>query len=66
MKGEPDEPYIYQPFGALTNPEHKEADRMYGISGMGFYTDIKGLSKKEAKKLLPVCKQIVEERRSGK
>ena len=48
----PKGPYIYQPFGSVSNPDHAAAGRLWGIAGVSLLTQIKGLTKKEAERVL--------------
>jgi hypothetical protein len=49
---EPNGPYIYQPFGSVSNPEHDAVGRLWGIGGLHPLTTIKGLTRDEAAKVL--------------
>ena len=48
MRTAPSKPYVYQPFGSVSHPEHKSAGRLWGVGGLGELTEIKGLTKEEA------------------
>ncbi len=48
VKAEPTGPYVYQPFGSASDPEHEAAGRLWGVGGVSEYTEIKGLTKEEA------------------
>ena len=52
---EPTGPYVYQPYGALTDPQHNEAGRLWGVSGVSMLTTIMGLTKDEAE---AVCRTL--------
>lgn len=54
-EAEPKGPYVYQPYGAITNPEHNAADRLWGVGGVSSLAMIKGLTKLEAER---VCKLL--------
>lgn len=46
---EPDKPYVYQPYGSVSHPDRDEIGRLWGVGGVSLYTEIKGLTKNEAK-----------------
>jgi len=55
MKKEPNEPYIYQPYG-MVGKEFWKDKKVYGIGGYGLAT-IKGISKELAEKILQLIKE---------
>lgn len=59
METEPNEPYVYQPYGTVTHPEAAESGRLWGVglggSPAGFLAQIKGLTKEEA---AAVCRAL--------
>lgn len=48
----PDGPYIYQPFGSVSHPEHNKAGRLWAIGGLHHLATVKGLTKEEAQRVL--------------
>jgi hypothetical protein len=44
----PKGPYVYQPFGSISHPNHAAADRLWGVGGVSLFTTIEGLTKDEA------------------
>ncbi len=52
MDKEPDGPYVYQPYGSVSHPKHNELGRLWGVAGISLYTEIKGLTKEEAKTIV--------------
>ncbi len=52
MEREPDGPYIYQPFGSVTHPEHNAAGRLWAIAGLHRLATVQGLTKQEAARVL--------------
>ena len=57
---EPDGPYVYQPYGSVSDPERAKAKRLWGVGGVGSVhtsTTIKGLTKQEAE---IVCMVLTE------
>lgn len=65
---EPDGPYVYQPIGACEAEKRvirKELDplktRLFGVAGVSFYTEIKGLTRREAKAVCAALRDLPEE-----
>ena len=51
----PEGPYIFQPYGMQDEP-YWTTGRIYAIGGLNLFTEIKGLTKEEANKILDVLK----------
>jgi hypothetical protein len=41
-------PYVSQPYGSITHPDKAAAGRLWGVAGVNFHADIRGLTKEEA------------------
>ena len=54
---EPTGPYIYQPYGSVSHPDHQKAGRLWGIGGLPWMAEIKGLTKDEAARVLAALKE---------
>lgn len=52
---EPNEPYIYQPFGCQ-HTDNWKAGRIYAIGGLPILATIEGLTRKEANAILAALK----------
>ena len=48
----PEGPYVYQPYGSVSNLNPFDESRMYGIAGISLGTTIRGLKKDEAERML--------------
>jgi hypothetical protein len=64
-EGAPDRPYIYQPFGSVSDRAHAAAGRLWGIGGVSLLTTIKGLTKDEAQRVLDAFAQERDEVRDA-
>lgn len=51
---EPKGPYVYQPYGAISDPEYSGVGRLWGVSGVSLLTTIKGLTQEEAQAVAKV------------
>ena len=58
---EPQEPYVYQPFG-MQDKEHWTTNRIYGVGGVPLAT-IKGVTKEAAEKIVEILKAEGKEKR---
>ena len=62
----PSGPYVYQPIGALELPNDRDdgnrelrgAGRLWGVGGVGFLTQIKGLTKPEAEAIVEALERL--------
>lgn len=62
---EPDRPYVYQPYGALTHELQKDAGRLWGVGGVSLLTDIKGLTREEAEAVAKALGEVKQGEGSG-
>lgn len=53
---EPDGPYVYCPYGSLSDPAHAGANRLWGIGGFSGLATIKGLTKNEAEQFCKILR----------
>lgn len=49
---EPRGPYVYQPYGSVTDPPYAKAGRLWGVGGVNLLATIKGLTKNEAERIV--------------
>lgn len=52
----PEGPYVYQPFGMQDGADRWKRGRIYGVGGVSFYAEIKGLTKAEAESIVRTLK----------
>lgn len=57
---EPVGPYVFQPFGSLTHPEHETIGRLWGVGGVSLFTTITGLTKAEADAIVAALQSLRE------
>lgn len=56
---EPEEPYVFQPYGVFTSSTNRVgSERFYGVAGVSYLTDIKGLTKAEAEAVCETLKKL--------
>ena len=58
MNVEPTEPYVYQPYGALSHPE--KGDKLFAVAGPGLET-VRDLTKEEANAICEDLKRQISE-----
>lgn len=57
MEKAPDGPYIYQPFGSVSHPQHAAAGRLWAIGGLHHLATLQGLTRQEAELILGIVKR---------
>ena len=60
MDIEPKKPYIYQPYG-MQHPANWHSGRIYAIGGLSPTVTIKGLTKREAERILEIMTEEVQD-----
>ena len=62
------EPYVFQPFGSVSNPEHAKLGRLYGV-GTPFHphvkTTISGVTREEAEAICDILKRTRSAAKTG-
>ena len=58
---EQDGPYVYQPFGSVTNPAHDRAGRLWGVGGLSLLVTISGLTRAEAEAIVDALRVLGKE-----
>ena len=58
MDVEPDGPYVYQPYGSGTHKDHAAVGRLYGVGGVDWFADIRGLTKEEAEAVVHALRKL--------
>ena len=63
-------PYVYQPMGSVSFPDHAKAGRLWGVAGVdrehhGMLTTILGLTRPEAEAVCAALRRLAREHAEG-